>query len=178
MFKAIPKYTAIKGCTIYPLDANGHAADTPAAIDIDITLPEQSHPTTDVQMMGTISIPDPTRLDDLTVTVNINADSPEAQVLVGDGGVVGWQIQWVDEVIDQSGNMRLVGWTVTAKGYIGGVPEANKNQGSDNTGDLTMHAIYLRKANSDGVVPYEIDRVAGKLIRNGKDLREQINRLL
>lgn len=177
MLTSINRYTAIKGCDIYRLDKNGKPGTSPAAIDRDITIGEQTHPSTDVPLMGTISVPDQSRLDNFTITANINCDSPEAAELSGDG-VVGWQIQWVDEYIDASGFPQIVGWTIVAKGYITGLPEANKNQGSDNSGDLTMNCLSIRKVNSLGFVAYDIDRSANRLIRNGIDYRSEINKLL
>lgn len=62
MLTSINRYTAIKGCDIYRLDKNGKPGTSPAAIDRDITIGEQTHPSTDVPLMGTISVPDQSRL--------------------------------------------------------------------------------------------------------------------
>lgn len=177
MLKTIPKYTTIKGCTIYDLDDAGKPSQSPAATDVDITIGEQTNPTTDVPMMGTVGVPDQSRLDNFTIGVNINCDSPEAQRLSG-AGVKGWEIHWVDEVINAAGMPEIIGWIVTAKGYIINAPESNKNTGSENTGDLTMNCLAIRKVNSRGFVAYDIDRRANRLIRNGVDYRSAINALL
>ena len=175
--KAINRYTSIKGTTIYKLSKEGKPASAPAAIDMDITIGEQSHPTTDIPVMGTLSVPDQSRLDNFTIEVNVNCDSPEAAELGGEG-IVGWQIQWVDEFVDTDGLPQIVGWTITAKGYVTGLPEANKNQGSDNSGNLVMNVVSILKKNSNDFVSYDIDRIANRLIRNGVDYRERINALL
>ena len=176
MLQTIPKYTTIKGVTIYRL-IGGAPASTPAAVDVDINVSEQTHPTTDVSMMGTVGIPDQSRLDNFTVGVTINTDSPEAQALTGEG-VVGWMICWVDEVVDATGIPSVVGWKLFVHGYVTGAPEATKNQGSDNTGELTMNCLAARKVNTLGYVAYDIDRRTNKLIRNGVDYRSKINALL
>lgn len=177
MLKTIPKYTSIKGCTIYRLNAAGMPLPTPAAIDVDITISEQTHPSTDVSMMGTVGVPDQSRLDNFTVTANVNCDSPEAAALSG-AGIVGWFIRWVDEVIDEAGMPQVIGWDVTAKGYITGAPEATKNVGSENMGDISMNVVAITKKNSLGYVAYDIDRRVNKLVRNNIDYRSDINKLL
>ena len=177
MIKSIPRYTAIKGSTIYRLDAAGRPLQVPAAIDVDINVSEQTHPTTDIPMMGTIGVPDQSRLENFTISVNVNCDSLEAQALCGPG-LVGWEIHWVDEVVGADGLPQVVGWVITAKGYITNTPEATKNQGSDNSGDITMNVMAVTKKNSLGYVAYDIDRRANRIIRAGVDYRSEINALL
>lgn len=177
MLKTIDRYTSIKGSTIYKLDAQGHPGATPAAVDVDITIGEQTHPTTDVPMMGTVSIPDQSRLDNFTITANINTDSPEAAELSGDG-LVGWEIHWVDEVVGADGLPKIIGWVITAHGYVTGTPEAVKNQGSENTGDISMNVMSIIKKNSEGYTAYDIDRLANRLIKNGVNYRAKLNELL
>lgn len=185
MLTTINKYTQIKGVTIYrctsaeagALPNNWIVSPAPAAIDVDITLPEQSHPTTDIQMMGSISIPDQTRIDNMQLTVNINTDSLEASALSG-AGIVYWKICWVDEVVDPSGNLSLLGWTVYASGYIGAQPESAKNAGSENTGDLSMNVVSIKKQNSNGYVAYDINRLTNRLERGGINYRAALNALL
>ena len=70
------------------------------------------------------------------------------------------------------------GWVITAKGYITNTPEATKNQGSDNSGDITMNVMAVTKKNSLGYVAYDIDRRANRIIRAGVDYRSEINALL
>lgn len=180
MLKSIPRYTTIKGVTIYSCDSNWKPKPTPAAIDRDITIPEQTHPTTDVNLMGTVSIPDQSRIDNMTLTVNVNCDSPEAGELTG-GGVCYWKICWVDEILDATGEMTITGYNIYASGYVTGIPEAAKNAGAENSGDLGMNLISIKKTrildNGEQVV-YDINRVQNRLIRNGKDYRAEINRLL
>lgn len=174
----IPQYTTVKGCAIYRLDANGKpVSKEPAAMDIDITIGEQSHPSTDISMMGTVSVPDQTRLDNFTITANINCDASEAAALNGPG-LIGWEIKWVDEVVDPSGLPDVIGWTVTAYGYIASTPEAMKNAGSENKGDITMNVVSFQKQNSKNEIVCDIDRSQNRLIRNGVDYREKVNQLL
>lgn len=175
--KAINRYTSIKGTTIYRVSKEGKLDSSPAAIDVDITIGEQSHPTTDIPIMGTLSVPDQSRLDNFTIEVNVNCDSPEALKLSGTG-IVGWQIQWVDEFVDKDGLPQIVGWTISAKGYVTGLPESNKNQGSDNSGNLVMNVVSILKKNSNDFVSYDINRMDNRLYRNGIDYREGINALL
>ena len=176
MLQTIPKYTTIKGVTIYRLNG-GAPAPAPAAVDVDVNISEHTHPSTDVSFMGTVGVPDQSRLDNFTVGVSINCDSPEAQALVGEG-VVGWMICWVDEVVDATGIPAVVGWKLFTYGYVTGVPEATKNLSSDNSGELTMNCLAARKINTSGYVAYDIDRRSNKLIRNGVDYRAKINALL
>lgn len=176
--KTINRYTAIKGCSIYRLNELGRPNATPAAIDRDINIGEQTSPATDIPMMGSVSIPDQSRIDNFTISVNINCDSPEAAQLSGPG-LVGWEIHWVDEVVGSDGLPTIQGWVITAHGYITNTPEATKNSGSDNSGDLTMNVVAVIKRNvTTGRISYDIDRRANRLIRNGVDFRKAINALL
>lgn len=173
----ITRYTTIKGTSIYASDSTWHTSETPAACDIDITIGEQAHPSTDVPMMGTLSVPDQTRIDNITISASINTDSPEAQALTGKG-MVYWVIRWVDEVIGADGLVSVIGQEIHAKGFITSLPEAAKSVGGENTGDLSMNVVGISKKDSTGKVAYDIDRTSNRLIRNGVDYREDINKLL
>lgn len=177
MLTNIEKYTTIKGTSIYSGNENW-AVGNPAAIDVDITISEQSHPSTDVPMMGTVSIPDQSRIDNITVTANINCDSPEALELMGKG-LKHWVIKWVDEVVAVNGLVSVKGYEIRAAGFVSALPESSKSVGGENTGDITMNCLKISKrCVTDGYVEYEIDRVNRILMRNGEDYRSEINELL
>lgn len=177
MLKNIAKYTTIKGVSIYECNEQWKEQGLPCAIDIEITVSEQTHPTTDIPFMGTMSVPDQSRVDNITITANVNVDDPNAQRLCGKG-MKYWKACWVDEVVEANGLISVVGYNIYSKGFVGGQPEAAKNTGGDNSGGIVMNCVGIKKQDSNGVVAYDIDRSQNRLIRNGEDYRSEINRLL
>lgn len=176
MLKSIPSYTAVKGCTIYPME-DGVASQEPAAVDVEITLPSIEFGTTDINQMGTVSVPNQTSVDNIQVSVNVPADSQNSRTLFKKG-LAQWKICWVCEVVDPAGLVDVEGWSVYCAGYIVSIPEGTKNPGSENSGAVNMNCVFYKKVRADGFVAYDIDRRSNKLVINGIDFRSEINALL
>lgn len=175
--KQINKFTHISGASIYALDDAGHAESEPSAIDTSITLPAIEFETADVNLMGTITLVDHTRVGDISVTASLEADNPQTLKLVG-AGLKRWKILWTETKLTPQGLTETVGFKVECAGYVASVPEGAKELGSQAVGDYTMHCMSIAKSDSTGTVYYSIDRAAGKLEVNGADFRKDVNNWL
>ena len=162
----INRFTHINGAAIYALDDNGQAESEPSAIDVAITLPALEFETADVNMMGTLSIVDQTRLGNIQVTASLEADNPQTQKLIGPG-LKKWKILWTENVLQPNGG-----------GYVTSIPEGAKELGSQAVADYAMNCVSISKTDSNNTVHYDIDRSQSKLRVNGIDYRARINELL
>ena len=160
----IPLYGQIKGCTIYPAP-NGKPAANPAAIDCTITLPNITFETGTVQMMGSLTVPDQSRLGDLSMDLSGK-------------GLKEYAAKWVREVTDPNGAIRVVGFTCYFAGYVTQVPQSAKNPGAESTGDYNVSLVRYQVVEDGNKIHFDIDRAAGKLIINGEDYRSEVDKLL
>lgn len=173
----INRFTHVNGAAIYALDDNGQAESEPSAIDVAITLPALEFETSDVNMMGTLSIVDQTRLGNIQVTASLEADNPQTQKLIGPG-LKKWKILWTENVLQPNGLSDVVGFQVNCGGYVTSIPEGSKELGSQAVADYAMNCVSITKTDSNNVVHYDIDRSQSKLRVNGIDYRARINELL
>lgn len=163
MSRQLNKTTTIKGCAIWAMQ-NGVVINplNPNADNVSITLPELSFGTTDLNLMGTISVPDFTRIDNFTVSASIGIDNPDSKPLRR-LGIQEWKITYCVGVVNVvTGLETLTPVTIYAKGYVSGLPLGSAEQGSDNMGDVSMNCVSLRKI-SGTALEFEIDRLAGVL---------------
>ena len=175
MLKRINIYGQIKACSIYPV-VDGVVSDTPAAIDATITLPVISFETSTVQMMGSLTVPDQSRLGDLSLSITV-PPGKESMSLAGKG-LKSYAIRWVQELTEPSGAVRVVGFVGYVSGYVTQIPESAKNPGSDGTSDYNVSLVKYRVLEGGNYEHFNIDRAAGKLVINGEDYRSEVDDLL
>lgn len=175
MSTQLHKSLPIKGAAIWVLDQNGQpVAATPQADNVPITLPSIDFGTTDVNIMGTVSIPDFTRVENFQVTAEISVDNPDSKPLK-QVGKQAWKITYCTAHIDAATGLEtLQGMVVYCTGYIGGIPNAEVNQGSENTATVTMNCMSFKKQTQEGVIECDIDRSAGKIEIDGKNYTEAL----
>lgn len=173
--KRINIYGQIKSCSIYPV-IDGVASETPAAIDATITLPAISFESSTVQMMGPLTVPDQSRLGDLSLSITVS-QGKESMALSGKG-LKSYAIRWVQEVTEPSGAVRVVGFVCYASGYVTQVPESAKNPGAEGTSDYNVSLVKYRVLEDGKIEHFNIDRAAGKLVINGEDYRSEVDDLL
>lgn len=173
-FKRIPTLGQIKSCTIYPM-INDIAANEPAAVDATITLPNVSFETSTVQMMGSLTVPDHSRLQDLSLSITVTQS--EHSISLAGKGLKSYVAKWVQEYIDVNGAVRVVGGICYMSGYVTQIPESAKNPGGEGTSDYNVSLVKY-KVELDGKVLFDIDRTTGKLIINGEDYRSEVDELL
>lgn len=173
--KRINIYGQIKSCSIYPM-VDGVASDAPAAIDATITLPSITFETSTVQMMGSLSVPDQSRLGDLSMSITV-PQSRDSIALSGKG-LKSYVARWVQEVHEPNGAVKVVGFACYVSGYVTQVPESAKNPGAEGTADYTVSLVKYRVVEDGKLEHFNIDRSSGKLVINGEDYRSEVDDLL
>ena len=173
--KRIPIYGQVKGVTIYDAP-DGVPSENPAAIDCTVTLPSISFESGTVQMMGSLTVPDQSRLGDLSMAITV-PDSKDSMSLSGKG-LKSYVARWVREVTDPSGAIRVVGFICYFSGYVTQVPQSAKNPGAESTGDYNVSLVKYRVLEDGKIEHFNIDRAAGKLVINGEDYRSEVDELL
>lgn len=175
MLVRIPKHGAIKGCTVYAAP-NGVASKTPACIDSSVTLPQVSFPTNTIQAMGGFDIPDQTRVEPMTCTIGVEA-GVESNELVQSGNA-SYIIRWGQEVTKPDGTIGLDKWEAFVSGVVASSPAPSLEVGQSGTSDITINVSRYRLVYNDVNELYAIDRIAGILRINGKDLRAPLDAIL
>lgn len=175
MLVRIPKHGAIKGCTVYAAP-NGVASKTPACIDSSVTLPQVSFPTNTIQAMGGFDIPDQTRIEPMTCTIGVEA-GVESNELIQSGNA-SYIIRWGQEVTKPDGTIGLDKWEAFVSGVVASSPAPSLEVGQSGTSDITINVSRYRLVYNDVNELYAIDRIAGILRINGKNLRAPLDAIL
>lgn len=172
----VHKSLPIKGCSLWLLENDKPVTSTPQADNISITIPSIEFETTDIGIMGTVSIPDFSRVGNLQLTATIAIDNPDSRVLKRVGHQ-SWMIRYCTSSMNvNTGLEELSSYTIKASGYITSIPNAEVNQGAENTGDIVMNLMSFQKLH-DTDVEINIDRMAGKLEISGINYASEISSL-
>ena len=179
MSLALVKSLGVKGCAVWKLDENGATGQNPNVDNVAVTLPSIELETTTINLMGSLDVPDLSRIGNLQLTVNIPLDVPEALKLIELGKSVRWLITWCSQLYDSiTGTTTPKAFNVEVSGFVTAIPNAEVNAGAENTGDVTMNLVSIKKTNAtDGIVEYEIDRGKGIFKVRGDDLIGQFSHL-
>lgn len=178
MSTQIHKSLPIKGAAIWACTEDWTpVSETPQADNVPITIPSIEFGTTDVPIMGTVSVPDFTRLDNFQLTADINVDNPDSKPLKRIGQQK-WKVTYCTACINSAtGLEELQGFVIYASGYVGGVPASEVNQGAENTATITMNCTSFKKQTIEGVIEQNIDRFAGKIEIDGVNYTSSIGAL-
>lgn len=176
---SIKKGLGVKGCAVWKLDENGQVGQNPNVDNIPVNLPSIELETTTINLMGSLDVPDLSRIGNLQLTATVPLDIPEAMELCDLGKTVSWLITWCSQEYNSvTGETVAKSYSVNATGFISSIPNAEVNAGAENTGDITMNLISYKKTNiTDKLIPFEIDRGKGIFKINGKDLYSQFSSL-
>lgn len=160
---AITKSLGVKGCAVWKYNEEGKVGEHPNVDNVAVTLPSIELESTTINLMGSLDVPDLSRIGNLQLTVNIPLDVPEALKLIELGKSVRWLITWCSQLYDSTtGTTTPKAFNVEVSGFVTGIPNAEVNAGAENTGDVTMNLIAIKKINAtDNKVEYEIDRGKG-----------------
>ena len=172
----INRFTHVEGVAVYNV-VDGVKEKDPSAIDVSLNIPEIAFESTDVPMMGNVSVVDQTRVQPLELEITIEADNPQALKLFGKG-VKTWSCSWVESILQPSGLVDVIGIYLDVSGYCTSFPEGSKELGAQATASAKMSLLSMKKYDSTNKVYYDIDRTKGLLKINGEDFREAINKLL
>ena len=147
----------------------------PVAIDCTITPPVVTFETGTVQMMGSLTVPDQSRIADMSLSITVPV-SPYSAKLSGKG-LMGYEARWAQEVTDPSGAIRVVQGVCYISGYVTQVPASAVNPGAEGTADYNVSVVKYRLV-VDGEELHNIDRAAGVLVINKVDYRSEVDKLL
>lgn len=169
---AITKSLGVRGCAVWKLDAEGHPGENPNVDNVAVTLPSIELESTTINLMGSLDVPDVSRIGNLQLSVNIPLDVPKALELIELGKSVQWHITWCSQFYDSTtGATTPKAFRVEASGFVTSIPNAEINAGAENTGDVTMNLIAIKKINAtDNKVEYEIDRGKGIFMVGDTDM--------
>lgn len=173
------KSLGVKGCAVWRVDDTGNVGQNPNVDNVSVTLPSIDLETTQINLLGSFDVPDISKIGNLQLAVEAPLDVPSAMELVDLGRTVRWLITWCSlEYSSTTGETLPKSFSVDASGFITGVPNAEVNAGSANTGTITMNLLSYKKTNkSDNFVQFEIDRGKGIFKVNERDLISQISSL-
>lgn len=175
---AIKKGLGVKGCAVWKLVV-GEPGKTPNVDNTSVTLPSIELETTTINLMGSVDIPDVSRIGNMQLSVTIPLDVKEALDLCELGKTVDWLVTWCSQEYNSTtGETVAKSYSVRATGFITSIPNAEVNAGAENTGEVTMNLIkYKKECISDNYTAFEIDRGAGIFKINGNNLYDQFSKL-
>jgi phage tail tube protein FII len=175
--REINRYLTIAGCSLYDLDEAGQPGAFPISIDAEVTLPSVSFLTSDAQLMGNMSVPIQTSLENMEMTISLNDGKDAFKAFKK--GVAGFMVRYATSITNrETGEVFLGGFTAKARGLIGGkegLAVAPTNQSDSN---LTLHLVSYQFQTDDNSIVINIDRPNGILEINGVDFREELRELL
>lgn len=156
----IPKTGAVTGSTLY-------VNDKLVARDASITLPEVTPLTSELQAMGTMTMPLWELLENLEMTVNkIGVDLGFREALTP--GMNSIEARFTQTQLDASGNAKTLMCKAFFRGQSLSIPGITVEVGSPSENELpyslTRYVLYV-----NGAEVIYIDRLAGKCRINGKD---------
>lgn len=137
------------------------------ARDVAVTLPEVAAVTYDIQAMGTMTMPDWSRVAHMeTAVTKIGVDKGLASM--SKPGVKNLEFRGVQPVTDANGNVKNVGVKAFIKGYSNKIPSIGVSVGDPSEGELT-YATTRYQLFVDGQEMWCIDRLAGICRIAGKE---------
>ena len=130
MSLALVKSLGVKGCAVWKIDDEGRLPQNPNVDNVSVQLPSIELETTTINLMGSLDVPDISRVGNLQLTVTVPVDVPSAMELVELGKSVHWLITWVSQEYDSiNGTTTPKSYSVDATGFITAIPNAEVNAG-------------------------------------------------
>lgn len=155
--------------TIY---ANGKLV----ARDVGVTLPEIAATTYEIQAMGTMTMPDWSRLAHMETAISKNGIDKNL-ALMSTPGIKELEIRGVQPVTDANGNVSNVGFKAQIKGYSNKIPSLGVTVGDPTESELTYATTRYRLL-VGGEEMWCIDRLADICRIDGVDYAGGINSML
>lgn len=175
--REINRYLNVAGCSVYFCPDGSTPEQDPLGIDQEVTLPSVTHPTSDVQLMGTASIPVQTSIEDMECTIRL-PDSAAAN-RCRKKGVVTFLIYHAVSISDcQTGEVNLGGFKAKVSGIISGKEGLNITPQGETSTAITLKVLRYQFVDDEGNQVIDIDRPAGVLKINGEDYRSELKSLL
>lgn len=179
MSLALVKSLGVRGCAVSKYDENGNLPANPNVDNVSITLPSIELETTTINLMGSLDVPDISRIGNLQLSVTVPLDVQGAMELLDLGKTVKWHITWASMEYDSvSGATTPKAYSVDASGFVSAIPNAEVSTGAENTGEIAMNlVVYKKTCITDRRVQFEIDRGKGIFKVDGTDLISHLNSL-
>lgn len=138
------------------------------ADNANVNLPEVAAATADVQAMGTMTLPIWPLLEDMEMSVTkIGVDHGFSKAI--SPGVKTLEVRFAQSQVDADGNVKYVNCKAFCKGSVATIPSISTEVGSAYEGEV-VYKVTRYQLFVDGAEAILVDRLAGKLKINGKDL--------
>ena len=175
MWRNIDQMGVVKGVTIYNVN-DGIVDDYPVCVDsAKVTLPQITHPTYTLQMMGDAEIADQCRINAMTTQIECELSILQSKLL--GYGVKEYLLKWAAEMKTEDGGFRIVPFVAYVAGTVSEDVGASVQVGETSTGTLTLNTLKYRLL-VDGQEVRFVDKRNGTLKINGVDYRADINKML
>ena len=146
------------------------------AKDVEITLPEVAPVLADVEAMGTMSFPIWQRIDNMELSfTKIGLDLGLGSIMAA--SIKPLEFRFPQETIDANGNTR----TVSCKAFIKCIPTTIPEIGAvpgESSAIESAHTVTRYQLYVDGKEIFTIDRLAGLVRINGKDMTKGLQSML
>ena len=173
---AVDKVLQVTANAIYILNENGVPEAEPVCNDGQVTLPAISFSTTDVTYMGTMTVADLTRVDDVAITISLPTYVDSLRVASAKGILIRFAMQ-IEKA--KTGESDYQGFAVSAFGRASGFGGGALTPGDAGNGDITYHCTkYKLTSQETNAELINIDRRAGIIAINGVNTRSKLNKLL
>lgn len=130
---AVDKVLQVSANAIYILDENGVPEAEPVCNDGQVTLPAISFTTTDVTYMGTMTVADLTRVDDVAITLSMPTYVDSLKVASAKGLLIRFAMQ-IEKA--ETGESEYQGFAVYAFGRSSGFGGGALTPGDASQGDI------------------------------------------
>ena len=180
MSTSLVKSLGVKGCSIWKVNGDtDQTTDRPNVDNVSIQLPSIELESTTINLMGSLDVPDISRIGNLQLTATIPVDNSAAMDLIELGKSVKWHIRWVTMEYDSITSVTTpVSYKAIVSGFVTSIPNSEVNAGSEGTADVTMNLISYKKSDlTHNKVIFDIDRGQGVFKFNGKDMISNISSL-
>lgn len=151
-----------------PVVANTvYSEDVLVARDVAVTLPEIAPMTSDLNAMGTFTMPIWQLIDAMELAITkIGLDLGLRSMITPDMKPL--EVRWIQTVTDASGTTKNVGCKAFLRGIPTKLPGVSLEVGSASEHEVTISLLRYNLF-VDGVEMFLIDRIAGKVVIAGKD---------
>ena len=173
---AVDKVLQVTANAIYILTGLGAPEPIPLCNDAQVTLPAISFSATDVTYMGTMTVADLTRVDDVAITLSMPTYADSLRVASAKGLLIRFAMQ-IEKA--GTGESDYQGFSVRAFGRASGFGRGALTPGDAGNGDITYHCTrYKFISQETNAELINIDRRAGIIAINGVNTRSKLNMLL
>lgn len=147
------------------------------ATDTNVTLPEVTFLTADINAMGTMSIPLMNAIDDMEMTISKSGIDKKMTTLTAPGKKQ-IEVRWVQDRIKSDANVEAEGCKAfLTVSPVTLHPGASLEIGSASENDLTFKVFrYRLVVNGEEILL--VDRLSHKLKVNGKDYSKKYDKML